>query len=131
MRRSAVLPSLLVMVTMVTMVPAPGSAQHALGGSGPYDPAVPTPASVLGYALGERFTPHHMILRYVEAVAAASPRVRVEAVGHSFEGREVLEVAVSSAANLRRLDDIRAHAARLADPRGASASEIERAVAAT
>jgi hypothetical protein len=36
------------------------SAQHALVPGGPYDPAVPAPASVLGYEVGEHFTPHRI-----------------------------------------------------------------------
>ena len=119
------------LLLMLVAAPAAVSAQHALGGTGPYDPAVPTPAAVLGYELGDRFTVHHDILRYVEAVAAATPRVRVDTVARTFEGRELLEIAVSSAANMARLDEIRAGAARLADPRGVGAGELERAVAST
>ena len=119
------------LILFAAAVPAASSAQHALGGSGPYDPAVPTPAAVLGYPLGERFTPHHLIVRYAEAVATASPRVRVDTVARSFEGREVLEIAVSSERNMGRLGETRAGAARLADPRGASAAELREAVAGT
>ena len=102
----------------------PAAAQHPLGGQGPYDPAVPTPRSVLGYEPGDRFTPHHLLMRYVEAVARTSPRVRLDTVAHSFEGREVVLVIVASEANAARLEDIRRDANRLADPRGASASEL-------
>ncbi|HEX8274474.1 MAG TPA: M14 metallopeptidase family protein [Longimicrobiaceae bacterium] len=104
---------------------APAAAQHAFSAGGEYDPAVPTPRSVLGYEVGERFTPHHLLVRYVERVAAASPRVRVDTVAHTFEGRELLRITVASEANARRLDAIRADAARLADPRAASAGEAE------
>lgn len=110
---------------LVLAAQGPAAAQHALGGQGPYDPAVPTPHSVLGYELGERFTPHHLLMRYVEAVARSTPRVRLDTVAHSFEGREVVLVTVASEANAARLDDIRRDAARLADPRGASAAELE------
>jgi hypothetical protein len=109
---------------LVLAAQGPAAAQHALGGQGPYDPAVPTPRSVLGYELGERFTPHHLLMRYVEAVARSSPRVRLDTVAHSFEGREVVLVTVASEGNAARLDDVRRDAARLADPRGASAAEL-------
>jgi hypothetical protein len=107
------------------------SAQHGLAAGGPYDPAVPTPSSVLGYELGDRFTPHHLIVRYAEAVAAASPRVALETVAQTHEGRAVLLATVTSEANQARLEEIRRRAARLADPRGAPASELERLVATT
>ena len=58
-------------------------------GTGPYDPAVPTPRSVLGYEVGDRFTPHHLLSRYIERVAAASRRLHVDTVAVTFEGREV------------------------------------------
>jgi Zinc carboxypeptidase len=110
---------LIVAGLMATALGSPAAAQHALGGEGPYDPAVPTPASVLGYEPGERFTPHHLLMRYVEAVARASPRVRLDTVAHSFEGREVVLVIVSSGSNAARLEEIRQQAAVLADPRDA------------
>ncbi|MDO8667457.1 MAG: hypothetical protein Q7J79_12640, partial [Gemmatimonadales bacterium] len=86
-------------------------AQHAFGNAGPYDPAVPTPRSVLGYEVGERFTPHHMLSRYLERLAATSRRIRVDTVARTFEGREVFLVIATSEANLARLDQIRADAA--------------------
>jgi hypothetical protein len=108
---------------------APAHAQHALSAAGPYDPQVPTPHSVLGYEVGERFTPHHLLMRYLERVVAASPRVRLDTVAHSFEGREVMMVIVTSEANMSRLEQIRADAQRLADPRAAVAAELEAAAA--
>jgi hypothetical protein len=109
----------------------PAQAQHALGGSGPYDPAVPTPRSVLGYDLGERFTPHHMLMRYLERVAATSRRVKLDTVAHTFEGREVTLVSITSESNQGRLAQIEADARRLAHPGTASAAELSSAVART
>jgi hypothetical protein len=116
---------------VAALLHAPLQAQHGLADGGPFDPAVPTPTSVLGYELGERFTPHHLIVRYAEAVATASPRVRLDTVAHSHEGREVLLVTITSEANQARLEEIRRAARTLADPRTASAAELERLVAAT
>ncbi len=112
------------------LVPVGAAAQ--LGpGDGDYDPAIPMPAAVIGHELGDRFTPHDRIIRYLEAVADASHRVRLDTVGMSFEGREVLLAVVTSEANQARLDEIRANARRLADPRGVPAPELDRAVAIT
>ena len=57
---------------------------------------VPTPAEFLGYELGARFTPHHRVVAYVEAVGAASPRVTVERYGETPEGRPLLVAVVST-----------------------------------
>jgi hypothetical protein len=121
----------LVVLLLLTAAPPPSAAQHALEVGGPYDASVPRPSAVLGYELGDRFTPHHLIVRYAEAVARSSGRVRLDTVGHTYEGREVLLVVVTSEANHARMAEIRAGAARLADPRGESAGALDAAVATT
>ena len=103
---------------------APSNAQHSLTSGGQYDPRVPTPRSVLGYELGERFTPHHMLMRYIDRLAATSGRVDVDTVAFTFEGREVTRVILTSEANRQRLSDIRRDAQRLFDPRTASDAEL-------
>ena len=57
---------------------------------------VPTPEAFLGYDLGARFTPHHRVVDYVEAVAAASPRVTAERYGETPEGRPLLVLTVAA-----------------------------------
>ncbi len=56
---------------------------------------VPTPEDFLGYALGDRFTPHHRVVAYVEAVGAVSPLVTVERYGETPEGRPLLVAVVA------------------------------------
>ena len=122
------------LVALLVLSPRALPAQHALvasSGADAYDPAIPTPRSVLGYEVGERFTPHHQLMRYLERLAAASPRIRLDTVAHTFEGREVMLAIVTSEANQARIDAIRADAARLADPRGASDAELNAVVART
>jgi hypothetical protein len=109
--------------------PLPVLAQHALRAGGPYDASVPTPRAVLGYEVGEQFTMHHMLMRYLDRLAAASPRIRLDTVAHTFEGREVMMVIATSEANHRRIAQIRADAQRIADPRGAAQSELNAIVA--
>lgn len=121
----------LFLLLLLLLLPTAVSSQHALGPGGPgdYDPEVPTPESVLGYEIGDRFTPHHLIGRYLTAVAEASPRVVLDTVGYSFEGRELFLAIVTSEGNQARLEEVRAGARRLADPRGASQAELDRTVA--
>jgi hypothetical protein len=123
--------SSVLLAALLLVAPRPAHAQHALAPGGPYDPAVPTPQSVLGYEVGERFTPHHMLMRYLERLAATSPRIHLDTVAHTFEGREVMMVTVTSEANQRRREAIRADANRLADPRGASQGELDAVAART
>ena len=104
-------------------------AQHPFATGGSYDPAVPAPRAVLGYEVGDAFTPHWLLARYLDRVAAASRRIRVDTIGRSIEGREMFLVVATSEANQARLTQIRADAARLADPRGASAADLAAASA--
>ena len=107
------------------------AAQHPFAATTAYDPAVPTPRAVLGYELGERFTPHHLLMRYIERAALASKRLRVDTLARTFEGREVVVVVATSEANLQRVTEIRTAAGQLADPRGRSAADIDALVRST
>lgn len=118
------LPALLLAV----LAPACLQAQHAFSEAGrTYDPAVPTPRAILGYDLGQRFTSHRAMTRYIERIAAASKRVKVDTVARSFEGREMFLITVTSEANHARLADLQRDARRVADPRSASAAEVSAA----
>ncbi|MEM7261002.1 MAG: M14 family metallopeptidase [Planctomycetota bacterium] len=78
---------------------------------------VETPSDYFGVPLGERFTPHHDVLRYGRYLAEKSDRVEFQSYGTTAEGRELYYLIISSEANLRRLDEIRDLQMRLADPR--------------
>jgi len=118
-------------VVLLCILSVPARAQHTYSQGGSYDPNVPTPQSVLGYNIGDRFTPHHMIMRYVERLAASSRRVHVDTVAHTYEGRELLSVVITSEANQARAAQIKADAQRLSDPRGASPTELNGIVSRT
>jgi len=94
-----------------------------------HDAAVATPDSILGQQHGSRLSHHAEILACFRAWAASSPRVKVETFARTHEGRELVWAAISSPANLARLDGIRADMAKLADPRGLSEAEARRILA--
>ncbi len=122
------MPSRTLIVAALLLATRPLLAQHSYSTGTAYDPAIPTPRSVLGYEVGDRFTPHHRILRYAERLAAATQRIRLDTLGVTFEGRELLLVVVSSETNRRRLNEIQADAERIANARG-SAAELDQAAA--
>ncbi|MGH7444096.1 MAG: M14 family zinc carboxypeptidase, partial [Longimicrobiales bacterium] len=85
----------IVMIAAV-MAALPAAAQQA-----------PSPAEVLGYELGERFTDPAGVVRYVEALAAAAPdRTRLEQYGETYEGRPLLQLVIARPDHLARLDEI-------------------------
>ncbi|QMW05656.1 M14 metallopeptidase family protein [Spirosoma foliorum] len=67
-----------------------------------------SPAQFLGYKIGDRFTPHHRVLAYAEQVARQLPnRIKLIPYGTSYEGRQLMVVALGSEANMARLEEIR------------------------
>src|SRR6185436_8284888 len=94
----------------------------------PVDARVPRPDAFLGYSLGSRFTSWDRMLEYIDAVAAASPRVKVAEYGRTAEGRPLRLVTLATPENLARLDEIRRDHLRLAEPAGVPQGERERLV---
>jgi Zinc carboxypeptidase len=94
---------------------------------------IPSPNDVLGHYVGapRTLTYYADILKYYRALAAATPRVKVETIGTSDEGRELVVVWVSSDANISNLQQNRDNLAKLADPRGLPDLQIKQLIATT
>lgn len=85
---------------------------------------LPSPAQVLGYELGDRFTSHAGIERYLQAVeTAARDRVRLIPYGETYEKRKLYLMVLSSPDNISRLNEIKKNIQKLSDPRTTSAAE--------
>lgn len=117
----------LVCVPARAQAPAPATPAFTPGDlAGAYDPAIPTPASVLGHEIGQRIAPTAQVHRYFEALQAAAPdRMRIGRYGASHEGRPLLWAVIGSPRNIARLEQIQANAQALADPRRTSAAEAQ------
>ncbi len=68
--------------------------------------SIPTPESVTGYKLGERYGTTAELHAYFEAVATKSSRVKVWSYGTSSLGRALKVAAISDPKNLSNLDGI-------------------------
>lgn len=66
-----------------------------------------SPDEFLPHKLGEHFTPHHLLVDYVEYVAANSNRVKLVPYGKSYEDRPLLVAVVSNEENMQQLEAIR------------------------
>jgi hypothetical protein len=91
-------------------------AQALIGGAAAAQQAPPSPAEVLGYQLGERFTPYAGVQRYARALAEASPLVEYRAYGQTPEGRELIQLVIATPENHQRLNQILAANAELTRP---------------
>ena len=92
---------------------------------------VPSPAEFLGHLVGApgELSRTGQIYGYFRALAKATPRVRVEPIGLSDEGREILLVAVSDEKAIADLPRLKAATAALADPRSTTPDAAETLIA--
>ncbi len=75
---------------------------------------VQSPEAFLGYALGERYTPHHRIVHYFQHVAAeAAQMVKLVPYGVTNEGRPLMTAFISDHSNISQLENIRKNNLRL------------------
>jgi hypothetical protein len=93
--------------------------------------AIPTPASHFGFRIGDdgRLATAEAIEKYFEAVAATSDRVRLIDIGPTTDGHRTLAAIVSSAENIRNLEQIRLDNQRLSDPRTFDEADARRLAA--
>jgi hypothetical protein len=99
---------------------------------GPVLAQVPTPESVLGFRVGadSMLADWSQIGGYFTRLAAASPRVRVDTLGPTTQGRPYLLVTISDAANLARRTALMEAQRKLADPRTLDTLAERRLIAA-
>ena len=71
------------------------------------DPAVPTPESVLGWEVGDWRVSHDLLVKYMEAVAAATDRVSINVIGRTHEQRPLLQLIFTSPDNHDQLEPLR------------------------
>ncbi len=88
---------------------------------------VPSPTEYLGRIAGApgELTRPEDIFGYLRALAAASPRVHLEEIGRTLEGREILLVAIADEEGIASLDRLKAATAALADPRRTDPQQAE------
>src|SRR6202171_1968947 len=73
----------------------------------PASKTVPTPKVVLGDVAGApgKLPYSHEVYQYMRMLEKASPRVKVFSIGATEEGREMIAVAVTSEANMAKLEE--------------------------
>jgi hypothetical protein len=85
----------------------------------PASSSVPSPRAFFGRIMGApgELVTAEQAYAYCRALAAASPRVRVFAIGKSEEGRDIMVVAIADEKGIANLDQLKSATAALADPR--------------
>jgi hypothetical protein len=82
-------------------------AREYLPGDADLDPGIPAPETVLGWDVGDWHVSHDKLVQYMQALAAASPRVSIKVIGYSYEQRPLLQLIISSAGNQQNLESLR------------------------
>ena len=97
----------------------------------PASATVPSPTRYLGHIVGAEgeLTSTAKIYGYFRELDRASERVRVEVIGRSEEGRDILLAAVADEEGIRDLARLKAATAALADPRKTSPEAAESLIA--
>ena len=72
-----------------------------------YDPAIPTPESVIGHQVGEWHISHDKLVQYMEKLAASSDRIIIQEYARSHENRPLLNLIITAPKNLARIDEIK------------------------
>jgi Zinc carboxypeptidase len=93
----------------------------------PYAEGIPTPLEVLGHIAGAKDVLSYSadVYKYMRALAAATPRVKVFDIGKTEEGRDWIVVAVADEETIRDLDKYKEINAKLADPRKLTDAEAQ------
>ena len=81
------------------------------------DSGIPEPESVVGYSVDDKAVRYEPLVRYMQKLAEVSDKVTLTSYGKTHEGRELYYMTITSKANHKRLDRIKAGNAKLADPR--------------
>jgi hypothetical protein len=97
----------------------------------PDSETVPSPTDYLGHIAGApgELSSTSQIYGYMRALAAASPRVTVEVIGTTEEGREIILVIIADEQGINDLEQLRQATARLADPRSCDDECLQRTLA--
>jgi len=73
-----------------------------------YSQEIKSPSEFLGYELGTQFTRHHEVVDYYQYLAATAPnRVKLDQYGKTNERRPLLLAYISTAENIKNLEQIR------------------------
>ena len=86
---------------------------------GSYDPSIPRPETVIGHPLGHRIARNDLLVAYMRTIANLSPRITVEDIALTHEGRPILGLTITSPENHSRIDEIKAAHVALSDPESA------------
>ena len=89
---------------------------YYLPGKTQFNPAIPTPQSIIGHQVGEWHITHDRLVNYMMALDKASDRISLEITGQTHESRPLLLLTITTPKNHQNIEAIRSQHALLSDP---------------
>lgn len=120
-----VIPLLITFAALVNSVAAQVDMSYYLPDSLSYNPAIPTPKSIIGHEVGEWHVSHDKLVQYMRALDQASDRITLEVIGQSHEARPLLLLTITSPSNHSNIESIRTQHLRLSDPANSGSLDIK------
>jgi hypothetical protein len=96
--------------------------------SADYDKSIASPGSLINHEVGERPIRYSALIQYMRILADSSDRVVLTNYGRTHEGRKLYYLTITSPANHRRLDQIKADNAKLSDPRLLHSGQVDQLI---
>jgi hypothetical protein len=113
MKKTALLAVLLLATHLI--LPAQPKLSYYLPAGTQYNPAIPTPPSIIGHEVGEWHITHDRLVNYMKALDAASDRITLEQTGLTYEARPLLLLTITSPKNHQNIETIRTQHLQLSD----------------
>ncbi len=94
----------------------------------PYDTLIPRPDQYFGFPLGKWHLTYEQISGYLQVLAKASNRVKIEVTGRTHEDRPLLLLTISLPGNLstRRLGELRSEHLELSNPERSDGAVLDK-----
>jgi hypothetical protein len=106
---------LLIFIILLTCIPLKAQ-EYFLKQYEPYNEAIPSPETFLGYGIGEYHTRHDRIVHYLETLAEVSENAEIETYGYTHEKRKLVMLRVSEPSHLQNIDELQRQHLAFTDP---------------
>ena len=91
-------------------------SEFYFGKDSKFNPHITSPEAFLGFKTGTHHTRYDELTAYFKELARASENAELITIGHTYEGRPLLVLAISSVKNLSNLEQIRTDHLKITDP---------------
>lgn len=93
-----------------------------------YDPAIPSPESLLGFPVGQRTATPAQIAQSVNSWAAASDKMQLVEYARTHEDRPLYYAIISTPENLANIESVKQDLAKLANPKDLTSGDAKQII---